>query len=118
MRTDIVVFEVDGESVPLTRSSAALLAEKLRNYAGGQYERDVADLAKLGIDPVWLEGARAAADAIEDALTDARPGPVPFDSAGKAAHAVYAVLRLTGPVFSDATSDVAHLHAVLDSNRL
>jgi hypothetical protein len=117
MSGDTVVFEVDGVSVLLAHSSAALLAEKLRNYAAGRYDRDVADLAKLGTDPVWLEGARAAADAIEDVLTETRPGPVPLDSAGKAAGAVYAVLRLTGPVFSDATSDVAQLHAVLDRNR-
>jgi hypothetical protein len=113
MSGDTVVFEVDGQEVALSRGGATLLAEKLRNYAAGQYGKDVADLAAVGSGPEWLEGARSAADAIEDTLTGTRSGPIPLDSGGQAANAVYAVLCLTGPVFSDATSDVAQLHAVL-----
>jgi hypothetical protein len=115
--TDGVVFEVEAQQVDLSRDESAVVAEKLRNYAAGQYPRDVADLATLGVDRSWLEGARAAADAIEATLAEARTGAIPLDANGKAAHAVFAVLRLSGPTAFDATSGLSRLHRVLESAR-
>lgn len=112
-----VVFDVDGTQVILSRTSATVLGEKLHNYGAGQYQGDVADLASRGVEPSWLQGAGAAADAIEDVLTDTAAGPIPLDAHGKAADAVFAVLRLTGPVFFDAMSDVSQLHSALRDAR-
>jgi hypothetical protein len=50
-------------------------------------------------------------------LTDKTTAPIPLDANGKAADAIFAVLRLTGPVSFDATSDVSQLQRVLRDAR-
>jgi hypothetical protein len=112
-----VAFDVNGTVVALSRSSATVLAEKLHNFDRGQYDSDVAELRAHGVEPGWLDGAEAAAQIIEDVLTDTRRGPIPLDPSGKASDAVFAVLSLTGPVYSDVQSDVSRLHAVLRKAR-
>ncbi len=66
-------------------------------------------LARAGVDPEWVEGARAPADVMEDVLVGRRVEPIPLDPAGKAADALMQALRLTGPASWDATSEHARL---------
>jgi hypothetical protein len=112
-----VAFDVDGEERTLSEGEGRILGERLRGFAAGQYEGDVALLAAHGTDLQWLDGARAMADAIEDVLTATRPAPIPLDPNGKAASAAYAALSLSGPVSWDATSGLARLHGALNKRR-
>jgi hypothetical protein len=108
-----VTFVVDGRSGQLSERIAELIAENLRCYAAGRFPKDVKLLAESGVDPEWLEGARATADVMEDTLVGRREGPIPLDPAGKAADALAQALRLTGPASFDATSEHARLLRVL-----
>jgi hypothetical protein len=86
-----IVFSVSGRLCPLREEAATVLAEELRRRAAGQ----------LGSEGV--EGARAVADAIEQALVGARDEPIPL--AGDAAEAVFHVLDgsvdLTDPALAE-----------------
>jgi len=108
-----VTFDIDGEHVVVPEGQATLLAERLRMYSAGIHSSDVDELVRLGTDPVWLEGAHAMADAIEDALTATRGGPIPLDLNGRAANALLQILRLTPVTFADATTGYARLYSAL-----
>jgi hypothetical protein len=85
-----VVFEVGGSLYPLTERQATLLAEKLRLFAKGEFPDDV---RRLAAGEGWIEGARPAADVIEDTLVERRIGPIPLE--GKTADAIFQVLRIS-----------------------
>ena len=85
-----VVFEVGGGLYPLPERQATLLAEKLRLFAKGTFPDEV---RRLAAGEGWIEGARPAADVIEDILVERRVGPIPLE--GKAADAVFQVLRIS-----------------------
>ena len=86
-----VVLTYEGHSYVLPEDFATLLGEDLRLYAAGKFH--TSELTRLpGVAPDWGEGALALADAIEDALTGTRTGPIPL--AGKPASAAGAVLRV------------------------
>lgn len=108
-----VVFDIDDQQVELSADEATLVAEKLRGCAAGTCPGAVDELAQSGTDPTWLDGARAMADAIEDALTETREGPIPLDRPGLAAMALVQALRLTPITFADATNRYARLYATL-----
>ncbi|HZV75774.1 MAG TPA: hypothetical protein VFF79_18855 [Conexibacter sp.] len=111
-----VLFDIDGRSGALSDSVASLMAENLRCYAAGpshRFHRDVEGLAQFGVNPSWVEGARAVADIIEDVLVGKFEGAIPLDPAGKAANALMRALSLTGPASSDATSEHARLLNIL-----
>lgn len=108
-----VCFEVSGEIYTLPTEQATMLAEKLRLFAAEAYPADIELLNRLGADEAWLTGARAVADFIEESLVGNLDDPLPLD--GKAADAVYQVLRLnaapTGsliPTASKALCDALH----------
>ena len=88
-----VSFEVSGEIYTLPAAQATILAEKLRVFATGGYRDDVQLLADLGTEEAWIDGARAVADFMEDVIRGDITAPLPLE--GKAADAVYQVLRLT-----------------------
>ena len=88
-----VSFEVSGEVYTLPRGQATNLAEKLRLFAAGEYAGDVELLSGLGADAAWVSGARAVADFIEESLVGNLDRPLPLE--GKAADAVYQVLRIS-----------------------
>ncbi len=111
-----VTFDIGGRLGVLSDSVAALIAaliaENLRCFAVGpahRYYKDVELLTRAGVDPVWVQGALAMADVIEDALAGVREGPIPLDPFGLAANALRQALRLTGPASFDATSEHARL---------
>ena len=108
-----VAFDIGERQAVLSEEEATVVAEKLRAYAAGVYSTDVDELVRLGTDRDWLAGARAMADAIEDALTGTRDAPIPLDRHGRAAIALLQVLRLTPITFADATTRYARLHHVL-----
>jgi hypothetical protein len=83
-----VVFQVGGGLYPLPERQATLLAEKLRLFAKGTFPDDV---RRLAAGEGWIEGARPAADVIEDTLVERRLGPIPLE--GQTADAVLHVLR-------------------------
>jgi hypothetical protein len=85
-----VVFEVGGGLYPLPEGQATILAEKLRLFAKGKFPDDV---RRLAAGEGWIEGARPAADVIEDTLVERRIGPIPLE--GKTADAVFQVLRIS-----------------------
>jgi hypothetical protein len=85
-----VVFEVGGSLYPLPERQATLLAERLRLFAQGKFPDEV---HRLAAGEGWIEGARPAADVIEDTLVERRIGPIPLE--GKAADAVFQVLRIS-----------------------
>jgi len=85
-----VVFEVEGGLYPFTECQATLLAEKLRLFAKGKFPDDV---RRLSAGEGWIEGARPAADVIEDTLVERRVGPIPLE--GETADAVFQVLRIS-----------------------
>ena len=68
-----VVFEVGGGLYPLPERQATILAEKLRLFAKGKFPDDV---RRLAAGAGWIEGARPAADLIEDTLVERRLGLV------------------------------------------
>jgi hypothetical protein len=84
-----VVFEVEGGLYLLPERQATTLAEKLRLFANGQFRDDV---RRLAAGEGWIEGARPAADLIEDTLVERRSGPISLE--GKAGDAVFQVLRI------------------------
>jgi hypothetical protein len=112
-----VVFNVDENSVSLSEPEARILAERLRLFAAGKFEGDVAHLAAKGTDPEWVEGARALADAIEDVLTATRTGAIPLDAKGRAADAAFAALALSPLVSTDATSGLSRLYNAIRDAR-
>lgn len=75
-----VVFDVSKSLYSLRDQPATSLAEDLRRTAAGQ-------LGKYGV-----EGARAVADAIEEALVGATDDPIPL--AGDEAEAVFYMLNV------------------------
>jgi hypothetical protein len=87
-----VSFEVSGEIYTLPDDQATMLGEKLRLFAAEAYPADVELLARLGADEAWVTGARAVADFIEESLVGNLHRPLPLE--GKAADAVYQVLRI------------------------
>jgi len=111
-----VVFDIDDQAVALSAAEATGVAEKLRGCAAGVCSSEVDELAQSGTDPTWLDGARAMADAIEDALTETRDGPIPLDRPGLAALALLQALRLTPVTFADATNRYARLYATLTTS--
>jgi hypothetical protein len=104
-----VAFDIDGRPGVLSERVAELIAENLRCFAAGRFPKDVALLARCGVDPAWIEGAQPVADVMEDTLVGRRAGPIPLDPTGKAANALTQALRLTGPASFDATSEHARL---------
>ena len=92
-----VVFDVSKSLYSLRDQPATILAEDLRRTAAGQ-------LGKYGV-----EGARAVADAIEQALVGATDDPIPLT--GDEAEAVFYMLDVD-PTDSAQTEEGALYRAV------
>ncbi|HEX7293937.1 MAG TPA: hypothetical protein VF259_05285 [Solirubrobacterales bacterium] len=89
-----VQFNVSGSIFTVRRKQAELLAENLRLFAGGKFQRDVAEVARLGINPGWAaEGALPMAEVMEDVLAGRIDFPIPLDE-GKGAEALFGALSL------------------------
>lgn len=92
--TEDVTFEVSGSVFTVRRRQAELLAENLRLFAKGKFPGDVAEVARLGINPKWdEEGALAMADVMEDVLAGRIARSIPLDR-GKGAEAMFGALSL------------------------
>ena len=107
-----VTFDIGGQRSELSEPLAELIAENLHNFSLGpshRYYRDVAMLARAGIDPEWTEGASALAQVMEDALVGHHDGPIPLDPQGKAAKALLRAVSITGSASWDATSEHARI---------
>jgi hypothetical protein len=108
----VVAFEVSGAVYFLGDTQAIVLAERLRNYAKGAYPEEVKWASELSGNGSWTEGARAAADFIEEALVGNLTDPLPLG--GKAAEATFWTLRLLPQVGDQAeTADLAALRRAL-----
>ncbi len=87
-----VTFEVASREFHIPSQQAILIAENLRLFGRGRFSEDADFVLRLDALPTWRDGALAAADWIELALVDDHIGRLPL--AGKAAEAIYWVLRL------------------------
>lgn len=94
-----VVFEVSKSLYSLRDQPATSLAEDLRRTAAGQ-------LGKSGV-----EGARAVADAIEQALVGATDDPIPLD--GDEAEAVFYMLDVGFSPTDPAQTEERALHGAV-----
>jgi len=89
-----VAFKVSGSVFTVPRKQAELLAENLRLFAKGKFPGDVAEAARLGINPKWdEEGALPMAEVMEDVLAGRIAVPIPLDR-GKGAEAMFGALSL------------------------
>ncbi len=111
-----VVFEVGEETVSVPEPEARILADKLVEFAAGNWEGDVALLEANGFDRLWLQGALPLAHAIRAALAGTR-GTISLGPTGSEAAAAFAVFSLPGPSSWDATSGASRLRSAIDRNR-
>lgn len=89
-----VAFEVSDSVFVVPRKQAELLAENLRLFAKGKFPQDVAEVARLGVNPNWAdEGALPVAEAMEDVLAGRIAAPIPLDK-GRGAEAMFGALSL------------------------
>lgn len=96
-----VRFEVSGSVFTVRGKQAELLAENLRLFAKGKFPGDVAEVARLGINPRWAdEGALSMAEVMEDVLTGQIAMPIPLDK-GKGAEAMFGALSLITDVLPE-----------------
>jgi hypothetical protein len=115
-----VAFRVNGTTCTLTYHDAEVFAEQLLSFDREKYMGDVNLLASSrggSTDPGWLEGCESLSRKIEAVLTTAEPGPVEIDATGKEGDAAFHLLRLSGPVSWDATSDRTRLFRALEEAR-
>ncbi len=108
-----VAFDVGDRRGALSQRAAELIAQNLRCFAVGVFANDVAVMASSGVDPGWIDGARALADGMEDTLVGRRDGPIPLDPFGKAAIALMQSLRLAAPASVGAKGEHARLLELL-----
>src|SRR5262249_48762691 len=87
-----VSFDVAGKTYLIPDPQATILAENLRILSKSDFTSTTEPAALIGTGEDWRSGAEALADAIEAALVDSNPAPLPLE--GSAADATYCVLRL------------------------